>query len=380
MEGGCPGSSGLDRGGRAPLAASLDVRAAQDLALAVEVLRESGASHVFVREGRVVASGSGRGVVSLVRTVERCGPDRLAGSCLADKVVGRAALLVALACGVRAVHGEFMSEGAIATCQSRSVPFTYGVAIPRVLNQSGTDYCPFETLVAGVDDPAEGLRRIRERARALEAGGRPSAGAEGLDARGGGMSRLTVQAVARAGMWLAAAVLLPGLLHPLGLGPALLPMHLPVLLAAALGGPAVGGLVGAAAPLISHAATGMPPLIPPVAPLMAVELAAYGVAGGCLRPRAVGQGRASGPARTAWLTEYRWLVPTMLAGRVALGLAAQALGPSLGLAVPGWVYVYGAVVSGLPGITLQLALVPLLVSRLARLDRGRGGSSARRAC
>ncbi|MBE3599325.1 MAG: DUF1893 domain-containing protein [Limnochordaceae bacterium] len=335
-----------------------------DLELAVQVLREGRWSHVFARDGRVVASGEGHGVLPLVATIRRVGRGELAGASLADKVVGRAALMAALATGVRAVHGEFMSEAAIEEATRRRVPFSYGVAIPRVLNQAGTDLCPFEAAVRDVEEPEAALRALEQAAERM---GRPRAGAErAAGGRPRARGRPGVQWITRTALWTALAVLVPVLLHPLGVGPVFLPMHWPVLVGGALGGAAVGLAAGALAPLLSYFLTGMPPLVPPIAPLMAIELAAAGWVAGWVRSLAAAR---QGAGRASLGAEYSWLAAAILAGRVALGAAAIGLGPWIGLKVPGLAYVQGALLSGLPGFVLQLLALPVLVRRLAARPR-----------
>lgn len=237
--------------------------------------------------------------------------------------------------------------------------------------------CPFEELVAGAPSPAAAVQRLRMAVQegiakashhyigmmppgwsSVKQGAAPlkaaaPAARPGRDGAPQGKGRL----VAQGGMGLAAALVLPVAFHAVGLGPAFLPMHVPVLAAGALTTPFIGAVVGLLAPLLSHLLTGMPPLVPPVAPLMAFELAAYGAAAGWLRPL-VAQGSASA-AR-----EYMWLLPAMVIGRLALAAAAAVAGPLLGLPVPAWVYVQGAIAAGVPGIVLQLLLIPALVRRL----------------
>lgn len=184
-------------------------------------------------------------------------------------------------------------------------------------------------------------------------GGRPD--------RRGGRSR----GVAAGGVGLAVAIALPIAVHPFGLGPVLLPMHLPVLVVGGFAGPAVGGLVGALAPLLSHLLTGMPPMVPPVAPLMTAELATYGAVAG-LSMRAARLRHGESGRRSPLLVLTAGVLVAMVAGRIVLALAAAALGPLLGLRVPALVYLKAAVASGIPGMLVQVVAVPLILSRLLR--------------
>ncbi len=155
-------------------------------------------------------------------------------------------------------------------------------------------------------------------------------------------------------MYLALAVLLPVAFHALGAaGRMFLPMHLPVLLAGFLIGPAGGLLVGMLAPGLSHLLTGMPPAY--AVPLMSTELPIYGLVAGVTYTR-------------LRLNLYVALLAAMILGRVMFGLSLIVLGEFMDL--PYTVTTYfstgGAIVTGLPGIFLQLVLVPIVVAAIKR--------------
>lgn len=155
-------------------------------------------------------------------------------------------------------------------------------------------------------------------------------------------------------LYLSLAVLLPVGFHAFGIaGRLFLPMHLPVLLAGFLIGPVSGIVVGLIAPGLSHLLTGMPPTY--AVPLMSLELPIYGlVAGLCYR--------------RLKLNVYISLICAMLVGRIMFGLSLSLLG--LFIDVPYTTAAFfstgGAIVTGLPGIALQLTLVPLIVAAANR--------------
>jgi len=159
------------------------------------------------------------------------------------------------------------------------------------------------------------------------------------------------------GMLIALCVVLPMAFHmiPYGLaGRALLPMHIPVLLAGLLCGPLFGLVAGIAGPILSHTLTGMPPQ--GIVQSMVLELGVYGFVAG-LTLKYVRTRRASADL-------YIALVTAMLAGRVVAG-AAQALFLFDGTyAIGMWISAYFAY--ALPGIVIQLAFVPSVVMALER--------------
>lgn len=150
------------------------------------------------------------------------------------------------------------------------------------------------------------------------------------------------------GLFIAVGFILPLLFHLAGgTGAVFLPMHLPVLLAGFFLGSKFGLLVGIITPLLSTLLTGMPPLLP-FLPLMVVELGVYGFLSGYFY-------------QALKLSLFPALLLAMAGGRIALAMLACVLVNCFGLQLQPWYYVTTAVLTGLPGIVIQLLLVPLLV-------------------
>lgn len=139
------------------------------------------------------------------------------------------------------------------------------------------------------------------------------------------------------------------------IGNLLLPMHLPVLLCGFLCGGGWGAGVGLAAPLLRSLLAGRPEFFP-TAFSMAFELAAYGLISGLLYRRL--------PKNAAGV--YASLAGAMVGGRMVWGavraLITLASPTHFGLAI----FWTEAVLNAIPGILLQLVLIPALVLSLQR--------------
>lgn len=138
------------------------------------------------------------------------------------------------------------------------------------------------------------------------------------------------------------------------IGSALAPMHLPVLLAGYLCGPWWAMAVGAVAPLLRHVWLGMPPLVTALG--MTFELATYGLVVGLLYRRL--------PRNNAGI--YVSLLAAMVVGRVVWGCAMMVIMGVTGSAFTWSAFVAGALLNAVPGIVLQIVLIPLLVMALKR--------------
>ena len=136
----------------------------------------------------------------------------------------------------------------------------------------------------------------------------------------------------------------------------LLPMHIPVFLCGLICGWQYGGVVGATLPLLRSVWFGMPALYPN-ALAMSVELLTYGLVAGLLY------------ARSRWqcvFALYRSLLAAMLAGRVVWGLAEILLLGIRGNAFTWEAFLAGALLTAIPGICLQLLLIPAVMVALNR--------------
>ena len=134
------------------------------------------------------------------------------------------------------------------------------------------------------------------------------------------------------------------------IGAMLCPMHLPVLLSGFICGPIWGLTVGFTAPLLRSLTLGMPPLFP-TAVCMALELAVYGAVAGLMHKIL--------PKKKPYI--YCSLLASMIAGRIVWGLAMLVCLGAMSKEFTFSAFIAGAVTTAIPGIVLQIILVPLLV-------------------
>jgi hypothetical protein len=149
----------------------------------------------------------------------------------------------------------------------------------------------------------------------------------------------------------ALALTLPVAFHAVGLGSKFLPMLLPLLLNGFLVPVPWAVFTGAVVPPASGLLTGMPPLYPPVALIMSCEGAVLGGLAAAVyrvtRPRiwpglvvAVVSARATSLALTWWVARTLGLPPTLSS--------------------------VASFVQSLPGVVLQLAVVPIVIRALSK--------------
>ena len=156
-------------------------------------------------------------------------------------------------------------------------------------------------------------------------------------------------------LFVAIGIILPMTLHgvPNG-GKIFLPMHIPVLICGLICGPTYGIACGVLTPLISSFATGMPPAA--ILPGMLCELAVYGFMTGLIA-KYVRTGKTV-------LDIYIALAGAMLLGRVTYGVLNTFVFMAGKYSMSAWVS--AAFVTAVPGIAVQLVLIPMIVLGLKR--------------
>jgi riboflavin transporter FmnP len=168
--------------------------------------------------------------------------------------------------------------------------------------------------------------------------------------------------LALSGLFLALGLLLPFLTGQIpSIGNKLLPMHLPILLCGFICGWRYGLAIGFVTPLLRSLLFGMPPMFPTAA-AMAFELAVYGLLTGLLYVR----------FKNSTAGIYLTLILSMIGGRIVWGAVSYVFYGIKGTDFTIQLFLAGAVTKALPGIILQLILIPAILVALRRakvLDR-----------
>ena len=156
-------------------------------------------------------------------------------------------------------------------------------------------------------------------------------------------------------MFIAIGVILPQAFHMIpNAGSIILPMHIPVLIAGFAVGPLFGAICGFFTPLLSHLIFSMPPAM--ILPSMLCELTIYGLMTGLLN-RVVKMEKGI-------VKNYVVLIGAMLCGRITYGILNALFFRAGAYSLQAWLS--AAFITAVPGILIQLILIPILVDRLEK--------------
>ncbi len=156
-----------------------------------------------------------------------------------------------------------------------------------------------------------------------------------------------------AGLLLAIGIIIPSIFHLTGMpGKMFLPMHIPVLIGGFLLQPWMALALGILTPLLNSFITGMPVLFPS-AIIMVFELGIYGF-------------MASLAYRKMKLPAIVSLIISMIVGRLVAGLVVFILATFFAVDLSPMVFVIGTVTTGLPGIVIQIILIPTIIHSIIK--------------
>lgn len=149
------------------------------------------------------------------------------------------------------------------------------------------------------------------------------------------------------------------------IGSMLLPMHIPVLFCGLICGWQYGAVVGFVLPLLRYVLFGMPPIFP-TGVSMSFELAVYGAVIG-LNMQQLGRRNTTDSGKNYVRNLYLALIGAMLAGRIVWGLVRFILARATMQPFTMEMFMAGAFLTAVPGIIVQLILIPGIMAALKRV-------------
>ncbi len=170
------------------------------------------------------------------------------------------------------------------------------------------------------------------------------------------MRASSIKKIVLSGLFLALGLLMPFLTGQIPtIGSMLLPMHIPVLLVGFVCGWPYGLAIGFITPLLRSQLFGMPPMFP-TAIAMAFELAVYGFVTGLFYKLL--------PKKNVFI--YVTLVISMICGRIVWGIVSLVIYGFGDKPFTWQIFTAGAVMNAIPGIILQIVVIPIIIIALKR--------------
>jgi len=127
----------------------------------LDELEESGMNLLVYSGGELVFSSDKNGIMPLIDAIDAIGVEGLGDLVTADRIVGKAAVLLNVYLGAGEVHAMLISTGAMELLSDRGIPFVFREETDAIKMRDGVIFCPFERMVQDISDPDVAYAKIR---------------------------------------------------------------------------------------------------------------------------------------------------------------------------------------------------------------------------
>jgi len=132
----------------------------QDLKLAKRILKEKALTLVVVKKDAIIFEAKSHGINDFLHAIEKF-RKKLAGSAVADRIVGRAAALLCAYSKAASVFAVTVSEEGRKVLEDWDIFCEFENSVAHILNYQKTDVCPFEKLAASLTDPIQAYEKLK---------------------------------------------------------------------------------------------------------------------------------------------------------------------------------------------------------------------------
>ena len=125
----------------------------------------SGHTICLCKDGECLYSES-RGIAPMMNFIES-GVD-LTGYSVADIVVGKAAALLFVKCGIKNVFAKTLSSHGKRILELYGIDYEYDALTEKIINRLGTDICPMEKAVVNTDNPQDAYLILKNKLNSMK--------------------------------------------------------------------------------------------------------------------------------------------------------------------------------------------------------------------
>lgn len=137
-----------------------------DLKIAKNRLKKNDLSLVIVKNGKIVFETKEKKIVGFIDAIEKIG-NAINGSCIADKVVGKAVAFLCIYKEAKSVYAKILSEKAKRLFEEWNIVFEYGLLVEEILNTNKNNVCPFELKAKNLNNPKKAYYELKKLANSL---------------------------------------------------------------------------------------------------------------------------------------------------------------------------------------------------------------------
>ena len=134
-----------------------------DIQIAKSLLGHDGIVFVIVKNAEILFSSSKKGIQPFFDALEARSKNEYLDCGIADRVIGKAAIMLAAYLGASEVYTPLASQHAINASLNLNLNLIYDESVAFIINRTQTGMCPMEKVVLEVEDVEEGYGILRSK-------------------------------------------------------------------------------------------------------------------------------------------------------------------------------------------------------------------------
>jgi len=140
-----------------------------DIEKAKKLLTDEEITFVMVND-QLIQRSSDRGIKPMFEHAFHQ-TELMKGASIADRVIGKAAALLAAYAGVSELYSPLVSQEAVKVCNVHGIKLEHDQVVDHIQNRTQTGLCPMEALSSNVTNPHEMLLKVKAFLAKIESSG-----------------------------------------------------------------------------------------------------------------------------------------------------------------------------------------------------------------
>ena len=133
----------------------------------IQRLVQEGLNLIILSNGETLYTSKEEGMLPLYTAITRLNHAQR-DMIVVDKIMGKAAALLASYLNAKEVHCITLSERGKEALEKRRISHYYEKLTPEIINRYGNDICPFEKAVLDDEEPESAYQRIQAKLKELD--------------------------------------------------------------------------------------------------------------------------------------------------------------------------------------------------------------------
>lgn len=117
-----------------------------------QIMNDEDLKCVVADDDGVIYKSGAKGIIPMLELLQLCREKELKPLYQADRIMGKAAVIIALHCGIREIYSDVVSHSAAAIAERNDIAISYDTLVEMILDPARRQEGPFEAALHDVDE------------------------------------------------------------------------------------------------------------------------------------------------------------------------------------------------------------------------------------